>query len=223
MISLEEIRKYDTKSMYSTYDSWDIIAEKFFNMEFQSLSINNVENFVFAGMGGSGTIGDIFAALFSKTNIPVTIVKGYNLPKTVNQKSLIVTTSVSGNTVETLNILKNAKEAGINSISFSDGGKVEEYCKKNNLEFRRIEKIHSPRASLPAYLYAMLKNFEEFIPINKNEINASIKRLKECKKNISTENLSENNISLNLANQISDLPIIYYPWGLQAAAIRFKN
>ena len=42
-------------------------------------------------------------------------------------------------------------------------------------------------------------------------------------KEISSENLSENNPSLSLAEWITDIPIIYYPFGLQSAAIRFKN
>ena len=39
-----------------------------------------------AGMGGSGTIGDIFSSILSKTNIHVNVVKGYLLPKTVNNQ-----------------------------------------------------------------------------------------------------------------------------------------
>ena len=34
---------------------------------------------------------------------------------------------------------------------------------------------------------------------------------------------NKKNISLNIAKEITDIPLIYYPWGLQAAAIRFKN
>ena len=39
---------------------------------------------------------------------------------------------------------------------------------------------------------------------------------------ISSSNLGDNNPSLNLAEWINGIPLIYYPWGLQAAAIRFK-
>ena len=36
-------------------------------------------------------------------------------------------------------------------------------------------------------------------------------------------NLNDDNPSLNLAKWIKNIPIVYYPWGLQASAIRFKN
>ena len=38
-------------------------------------------------MGGSGTIGDIFSSILSKTDVHVSIVKGYELPKTVDEKT----------------------------------------------------------------------------------------------------------------------------------------
>jgi glucose/mannose-6-phosphate isomerase len=50
-----------------------------------------------------------------------------------------------------------------------------------------------------------------------------LEKLELVSKEISSENLSDTNPSLNLANWITGIPIIYYPWGLQAVAIRFKN
>ena len=58
-------------------------------------------------MGGSGTLGDVISAILSKKDIHVTNVKGYLLPKTVDSKTLAIVTSVSGNTIETLDVLKN--------------------------------------------------------------------------------------------------------------------
>ena len=46
--------------------------------------------------------------------------------------------------------------------------------------------------------------------------------MENSQKLISSSNL-ENNPSLNLAEWINGIPMIYYPWGLEAAAIRFKS
>jgi len=73
------------------------------------------------------------------------------------------------------------------------------------------------------YLYKILKILNPILPIDENEINESISHLKRLKKIISTDNLSSNNPSIYLANWINGIPMIYYPWGLQTAAIRFKN
>ena len=51
----------------------------------------------------------------------------------------------------------------------------------------------------------------------------SIKELEILNDKISSKNLTLNNPAIKLANEISGIPLIYYPWGLQAAAIRFKN
>ena len=50
-----------------------------------------------------------------------------------------------------------------------------------------------------------------------------MEQLELLSKEISSENLSDKNLSLNLANWITGTPVIYYPWGLNTAAIRFKN
>jgi len=46
--------------------------------------------------------------------------------------------------------------------------------------------------------------------------------MENSQKLISSSNLNENNPSLNLAEWISGIPLVYFPWGLEAAAIRFK-
>ncbi|MCH7676246.1 DUF86 domain-containing protein [candidate division KSB1 bacterium] len=116
-----------------------------------------------------------------------------------------------------------AKKIGCKIVSFSSGGKMEEFCIKNNINFKKIPEIHSPRASFTVFLYSMLKVLEPVIPLAKNGIEESISQLKNLKNEISSSFLSEENPSLNLANWIRGIPLIFYPWGLQAAAIRFKN
>jgi glucose/mannose-6-phosphate isomerase len=61
------------------------------------------------------------------------------------------------------------------------------------------------------------------IPIKNSDVLDSIIQLKNTRNKISSQNITGTNPSLNLAKWINGIPIIYYPWGLQAAAIRFKN
>jgi glucose/mannose-6-phosphate isomerase len=223
MLDLKTLDRIDSKSMYKIYDKWAEISKKAYNSNIKIAQFKDVDHVVFVGMGGSGTLGDIFSSILSKTNIHVSIVKGYILPKTVDKNSLVVFTSVSGNTAETLSAIKDAIKQNYNTISFSSGGELEKLCIKNNLEFRKIEKIHSPRASFVSYLYSMLKVLGDIIPVEKNEIINSIKELEKLGNKISSKNLTSGNPAINLAQEISGVPLIYYPWGLQSAAIRFKN
>ena len=223
MINENLLKKVDSNEMYKVYDKWPEIAREYYDADFAEIKFDEITHVVFAGMGGSGTIGDIFASILSKTNIHVEVIKGYLLPKTVDSKSLIITTSVSGNTEETLQVLKSASKIKCKIIAFSDGGKMQEFCKIKKINHRKITMIHSPRASFPAYLFAILRTLESFLPIEKIDIINSLNELKNLRDNISSNNLSNVNSAINLAESISEIPMIYYPWGLQAAAIRFKN
>jgi len=223
LINKSSLEKYDSQGMHRVYDIWPEIAKESYETKCKKIKFNEISHIVFAGMGGSGAIGDIFEAILSKTNIHVTLVKGYHLPNTVNSKTLVIATSISGNTVETLSVLKSAIQTDAKVIAFSSGGELEKICIKNSLEYRKIEMRHSPRVSFPIFLYSMLKILESVLPIKKEDILESILELERTNEKIQSKNLTGTNISLNIAKQISGIPLIYYPWGLQAAAIRFKN
>jgi glucose/mannose-6-phosphate isomerase len=150
-------------------------------------------------------------------------VKGYALPKTVDKNSLVVVTSVSGNTAEALSILDQAKSVDCNLITVSSGGKIEQICNENKIEYRKIKEYNSPRASLVSFIFSMLKILKFIIPIKEEDIIESLENLKQLQNKISSNNLTDSNKALSLAKEISGIPLIYYPWGLQAAGIRFKN
>jgi glucose/mannose-6-phosphate isomerase len=223
MLDISTIEKYDLQKMYKIYDKWPEIARESFEYNHEPIDFHNIDHIVFAGMGGSGAIGDIFSAILSKTKIHVNVVKGYLLPTTVDSNTLVITVSVSGNTAETLAVLDSAYKRKSKIIAFSTGGKMLEYCKKNNIEYRLVPQYHSPRASFTSYLYSMLKVLHSFLQIKKQDVLESIVELNNLNEKINSSNLTENNPSLNLAKWITDIPIIYYPFGLQAVAVRFKN
>ena len=223
MITKYDLETIDKSEMYKIYDKWSEIAKNSYEFGWEPLKYHKVDHIVFAGMGGSGSIGDIFSSILSQTKLHVSVVKGYVLPKTVDENSLVIATSVSGNTIETLSILNKAKDMKCSLIAFSSGGKMEEFCNINNINYRKIKQFISPRASTVSFVYSMLKILELILPINKTEIIESIKELEKLQTQISSNNLTESNQALELAYEISGIPLIYFPWGLQAIAIRFKN
>ena len=209
--------------MYKIYDEWPKIARESFESEQEPIDFENIDHIVFTGMGGSGAIGDLFSSILSKTDIHVSLIKGYLLPKTVDKNTLVVVTSVSGNTEETLTILMSAKKIDCNLIVFSSGGKMEKFCKNNQIIFRKIPLLHSPRISLINFTYTILKILNSILPIEKKDIIESLDQLDVIKKQICSQNLSDSNPAINLAKWISGIPVIYYPHGLQSVAIRFKS
>jgi len=222
-LNIQTLDKIDKQKMYKVYDKWPEIAKKSFELQKDTENFENIEHIVFGGMGGSGAIGDMFESILSKTKIHVNVVKGYVLPETVNSNTLVIIVSVSGNTIETISLLKSAKKIGTKIIAFSSGGKIQEYCIKNNIKHILVPKFHSPRATFPSFLYTMLKVLYKTLKIKEDNIRDSIKKLEILQKKINSLNLTESNASLNLAKSIKLIPIIYYPFGLQSASIRFKN
>ncbi|MEK0330741.1 MAG: glucose-6-phosphate isomerase, partial [Nitrosopumilus sp.] len=100
MLDLQTLLKYDSQKMFEVYDQWPQTAKDSYNSDLRETDFIDIDHIVFAGMGGSGAIGSIFSSILSKTNIHVSQVKGYLLPRTVDSKTLVITTSISGNTEE---------------------------------------------------------------------------------------------------------------------------
>ena len=222
-MNLEDLEKMDSKKMFKVYDMWPDIAKESYEQEFSKPEFDDIDHIVFSGMGGSGTMGDVFSSILSKNDIHTSVVKGYLLPKTVDENTLVVVTSVSGNTQEPLMILKNSKNSKAKFIAFSSGGMIKKYALKNEINYQEIKMEHSPRASFPKYVFSMLRTLESVIPVKKSDVLDTISKMEIVRKNIFSNNLNENNTALNLAKWITGTPVLYYPWGLESAAIRFKN
>ena len=222
-MNLEDLEKIDSHKMYQTYDKWPNIAKQGYEQEFSVPEFKSIDHIVFAGMGGSGTIGDIISSILSKNDVHTSVVKGYSLPKTVDSNTLVVVTSVSGQTNETLTVLRDSLKLNANVITFSSGGKIEEVSLKNKIPFFKINYTHSPRASLLGFLYSTLNVLEDLLPINKSDILESLNLLNGTQIEINSSNLTDNNPALRFAKSIKNIPVIYYPAGLESAAIRFKN
>jgi len=223
LLDISTIEKIDPQGIYKVYDRWPKIAKESYESDLTPVDFKNIDHIVIAGMGGSGAVGDLFSAILSKTDVHVNVVKGYLLPKTVDDNTLVIAISVSGNTAETMSILESAQKSNCKKITFSSGGKMKSYSEKNGIEYRKIPELHSPRSSFSGYVYSVLKVLNSVIPIQKHDILESLDEMEKTSQKINSNNLTETNPSLELAEWISGIPLIYYPFGLQAAAIRFKN
>ena len=218
---LHRLAAYDKTGMRHVYDMWPELAAESYGQGPAPLEIRNIRHMVFAGMGGSGALGDFFGALLSGMNIHVSKVRGYHLPRTVGSDTLLVCCSVSGNTAESLSVLEKA-EGVCPRVVFTSGGRISEYCNRKGITCYNPKQVHSPRASFVSFLYAMLRVLGSDI-VARNDVLDSIAQLERLRASINSGNMTANNPALDLAKWIRGIPIIYYPWGLEAAAVRFKN
>lgn len=223
MIDASAMQRFDPSGMHGVYDRWPEAAREAYDSGTEPADFEGIDHIVFSGMGGSGTVGDLLASVLSRTAIHATVVKGYLLPRTVDDRTLVVCTSVSGNTAETMAVAERAKKTGCKMICFSSGGRLERFCGKNSVPFRKVPMLLNPRSSFPSYAYSMIKTLGPVLPIGRGDVEESLQEMSALREKIGSENLVPPNPSLELAQWMRGIPLIYYPWGLQAAAIRFKN
>ena len=103
------------------------------------------ENIILCGMGGSAYSGYIIQSVFKdQLNIPLISNNDYNLPFFANKKSLIILSSYSGSTEESLSCAREALEKGFKVTGITNGGKLAEFFKENNLPFLQFDAKNNP-------------------------------------------------------------------------------
>lgn len=122
-----------------------------------------VSSVVFAGMGGSALAADMVKTLLKDSiSVPVEVVKGYDLPGFVNDSTLVVALSHSGNTEETLAAFGQAKEAGVMLAVMATGGRLYELAEELDILRSRVPGGAQPRMSTVYHLRVLLKILQYF-------------------------------------------------------------
>lgn len=191
----------------------------FRNTKLQSLP-RIPQNMVITGLGGSGIGGSILADIASESGkLPVWVSKDYRLPKWLNADSLVVVSSYSGDTEETVQAMQQALDAGAMVICISSGGAVIKIAEQQGIDCIRIPGGNPPRACLGYSLVQLIGIYERFGFINGalQEVEASIALLEQKSEAIQTE-------AEAIARAISfSFPVIYCTPGYEGVTIRFRQ
>ena len=229
VLDAETLARCDAAGICAAYDRWPEDAAAEYGPggpePVDLRTCGRTRHFVFAGMGGSGTVGDAMSSILSKAGVHVDVVKGYVLPRVASRDTVVVATSVSGNTEETVAVLDEACERGCLAVGFSSGGALERLCADRGVPHRRIGARHSPRGSFAAFVYGMLRALGPVLPGGAAAYAPdSISHMSSLRDRVRSSNLDpSSNPALALAEWLSGVPVIYYPAGLRTAAVRFKN
>lgn len=124
--------------------------------------LQRISNIVIVGMGGSG-IGGLLVSqwLFDSLQAPVTLVQDYELPQFVGENSLVIGSSYSGNTEETLIALQEAKKRKSFIIGICSGGKLKEFCADNYYDCTVVPGGNPPRTALGFSIIQLLNIFSQ--------------------------------------------------------------
>lgn len=180
-----------------------------------------IQNIVISGLGGSGIGGKIVAQLTEKQlSVPVVINNNYALPNFANENTLVIISSYSGNTEETVSALKEAISKGCEIACITSGGEIESLAKENNINLIIVPGGNPPRAMLT---YSLVQQF--FILNNYGLINNSF--LTEIQNSIKLLNNNEEAIkkeAKEAAEKINEkILAIYADSGYEGVTVRFKQ
>lgn len=103
-----------------------------------------IKNVVLAGMGGSALAG-LLSTTWPGYHVPFEIVRDYTIPAYVNENTLFIASSYSGNTEETLAALEEAQAAGAQIVVLAGGGKLIEAARKRGHPYEVLPKVGQPR------------------------------------------------------------------------------
>lgn len=181
----------------------------------------DIQNIIITGLGGSGIGGKIISQLVSaKCSVPMYVNNDYKLPAFVGPKTLVIASSYSGNTEETLISVEQALAAGAEVFCISSGGRLSEIAKEKGLGLLQLPGGFPPRAafglSFPQLYFALStygfvdRSFEKIFEQAIQLFNSSEEEIKQD--------------AYKLAEQLhGKTPVIYSEAGFEGVAIRFRQ
>jgi len=205
------VKKYDPQNQFdvliNTYKQVEFAWENQINLN--SLKKKKFNSIVVSGLGGSAISADLMQNfLKNELHLPFYTNRNYNLPKFVNEKTLLIISSYSGNTEETVSVLTEALKVKCGIVCITTGGKVEKIANENKIPIVKVLPGFQPRYALGVSFFSLLRILQEInIITNQTEIvNKIISLWKEKGKEYS----EENNSAINYAEKIIGfIPVIY--------------
>ena len=155
MDTLEKINPQDMKNMVTFFpDLLNVIdISPQIKSVLKDFRAEEIKGICYVGMGGSSIAGSYTQYYLSdKLKIPLHVVRNYSLPKYVDNKWIVILTSYSGNTEETISSLRNAMDRNLRTICISSNGKITEIGKNVVAIPGKIQ----PRAAFPLLFSTVL-------------------------------------------------------------------
>ena len=186
-----------------------------------SIPEKRFNNVLILGVGGSGIGGTVVekTALLG-AGIPVMTCNDYHIPEYVNENTLVIACSYSGNTEETLTALKKCQNKRAEIAAVTSGGELKRICEDNNYNHIIIPGGNPPRTclgySLTEQIFILVKY--DILPTNYlDNLRAAIDLLKINNNNIINE-------AEGVAQKLfSKIPVIYSTDKFEPVSIRFRQ
>lgn len=166
----------------------------------------DVRQVVIAGMGGSAIGADLLASYSaSLAPIPVSVHRDYGLPLFARgRETLVICSSHSGNTEETLDAFETARKAGCRIIAVCTGGELAKRAQENNIPVWTFDHAGQPRAAVGFSFGLLLAMFQRlgFIPDQKEAVDDAIASMKKSQEHLKADVPAAKNPAKRYAGQL---------------------
>jgi len=223
---LSRFKQLDTHNMLAEIDglpdqlraAWDLG---------QTLPLPRLEEVrcvIIAGMGGSAIAADLVAALAaSSCPIPLLVHRDYGLPRSGHgPQTLVVASSHSGNTEETLSAFEAALENRCTLVALCTGGELARRAQEQGVPLWRFEHAGQPRAALGfsfGLLLALLTRLH-LLPDPSPEIAEAIEEMKKWQESLRADVPAARNPAKRYAGQLIGRWVTVFGAGQLAAVAR---
>ena len=230
--TLKDLKKLDPSGMYDKIYHFPEQLEEAsgigMNLNPDLEYFKGIRNVVVAGMGGSAIGGDLVRSYIAdKINVPFMICRHYRLPEFVDENTLVIASSYSGNTEESLAAFNDAVNRKAKIACITTGGKLGELARKNSFLLAELPKGYPPRAALGYSFIPLLYLIHKlgFIGRIDDDISELIWGLKQYRATYAIDVRTGENPAKSLAIRLFEkIPIIYSgPELTDAVGTRWKG
>ena len=188
---------------------------------------SQVDKVVILGMGGSAIGGDLLKGLTASLSRPLVLVqREYNLPAWVDEKTLVIGASYSGNTEETLSAFTQSLKKNCKKLVISTGGRLTELAHQNGVPVFVIEHVSPPRAALGYSLLPLLAIMHNlgFLSGEASEVDGMVSAIKMMCQSWQEDSPQDRNQAKMLAARLYGKIVVIYGAGiLTDVARRWKT
>jgi len=231
---IEDLLAFDKKRVYESITLFGEQIEQAYN-EIGKLDIPKeyyqASNIVIAGMGGSALGGRVVDSLIpQRVRVPIEVFTEFYIPNYVNQNSLVILSSYSGTTQETLRDAYEALKKKAKIFVITTGGKLEEFAHKEGIPAYIFNPENNPssqpRLALGYSVTAILALLGkcEYINLTNSEIKEVVSFVKSLILDYKRENPEASNLAKKIAKDLRGyLPVIVTSEHLIGSCHAFKN
>jgi len=227
---ISELKKLDPEDMlarihevpWQCQQAWQMARK--FKLPQEYSDINKV---LVIGMGGSAIGGDLVRSLVApEARVPIIVHRGYDLPAFVDDKTLVIISSYSGNTEETLSGFSQALETGAKKLAITTGGELKKLADEKGIPVLTFNYRAQPRAAL-AFSFLPILCFLQKLGVvgdKSAEVDEALNVLQKLSVRIDETRPVSKNPARQLAGKLhGHLPVIYGAGLLSEVAHRWKT